>query len=87
MYNGAKHVCLLTTGVDILEQKLCDTVKQVLQSRTAVEHQADIENLCKLMFVRSEQSLIKPFDHTRIDCTMKYIHCSRTLIHSLLLYI
>ena len=59
---------LLTIGVDIFKQKLCDAIKQAPQIRITVEQQADIENLRNLMFVRSEQSLIEGFDNTDIDC-------------------
>ena len=67
-YICAKIVFLQTIGVDIFKQKLCDVIKQVLQTRITLEQQANIENLCNLMFVRSEQSFIEGFDHTKIDC-------------------
>ena len=69
-YICAKIVFLQSIGVDIFKQKLCDVIKQVPQTRITLEQQADIENLC-LMFVRSEQSFIEGFDHTKIDC-MEY---------------
>ena len=64
---------LRTIGVDILKQKLCDAIKPVLQTRITVEHQADIENLRNIMFVRSEQSFIEDVDNTEMDCMIQYI--------------
>ena len=64
---------LRTLGVDIFKHKLCDTIKHVPQSKITVEQQADIENLRNLLFVRSEQSFIKGFDNTDIDCMIQYV--------------
>ena len=65
---------LRTLGVDILKHKLlvCDAIKHVPQSRITLQHQADIENLRNLMFVRSEQSFFEGFDDHVIDCMIQY---------------
>ena len=68
---GAKLVFLRTIGVDIFKQKLRDDIKHVPQIRITVEQQADKENLRNLMFSRSEQSFIKDFDNTEIDCMIR----------------
>ena len=70
---GAKLAFLRTPGVDIFKHKLCNAIKHVPQSKLIVEQQADIENLCNLMFMRSEQSFIEGFDNTDIDCMIHYI--------------
>ena len=63
---GTKLAFLLITGVDIFKEKLCDAIKNVPHIKITVEQQADIENLCNLMFVRSEQSFTESFDNTEI---------------------
>ena len=55
------------------KQKSGDAVKQVPLIGITVEHQADIENLRNLIFVRSEQSFIEGFDNTETDCMIQYI--------------
>ena len=66
---GAKFAFLRSLGVDIFKHTLCEAIQQVPLSKIT----ADIENLRKLMFVRSEQSFIEGFDDADIDCMIQYI--------------
>ena len=52
--------------------RLCDAINWVTLNGITVEQQAEIENSCNLIFVRSEQSLIEGGDHNEIDCMIQY---------------